>query len=350
MTTPLVLATVALLGLVTTSSSFLGVVLGLYIRFPKRVLAGILAFVVGALISALAIELAYESARQLYHQAFATRAAWLFVAGGFALGASIYYWATIFLERHGAAVRFPTRFHEYALSRKRHEFKELIRSLSQCDLFRHLPPEGIDAILPCIRTRHLETGEILFRAGDPGDALYIVGRGRVDILPEAQDGATIDQHPIATLGEGQAFGEMALLMRGPRTATIRAATKTELLEIRQDNFEQLTKNDRELANAVERLSHERAISNLSASGPNPSTWTRIASSNIQHLSCNETNKLLVEAGHGAGLAIVLGNILDTIPGCLVIGARFNGFHSLYLTLMLGMFLGGIPEAAASASI
>src|SRR5215475_1199130 len=39
-----------------------------------------------------------------------------------------------------------------------------------------------------------------------------------------------------------------------------------------------------------------------------------------------------------------------IPGCLVIGAKFTAFGNLSLTLMLGMFLGGIPEAAASASM
>jgi zinc transporter ZupT len=60
--------------------------------------------------------------------------------------------------------------------------------------------------------------------------------------------------------------------------------------------------------------------------------------------------LLAETAKGAGIAIVLGNILDTILGCLVIGAKFTGFGNLSLTLMFGMFLGGIPEAAASASM
>ena len=71
-----------------------------------------------------------------------------------------------------------------------------------------------------------------------------------------------------------------------------------------------------------------------------------------HLSRSEEHKLLQEAkaGKGAGLAIVFGNILDTIPGCLVIGAKFAGFESLSVTLILGMFLGGIPEAAASATM
>ena len=64
------LATVALLGLFTTSSNLLGAALGLYVRIPKRVLAAILAFAAGSLISALAIELAFESAQQLHHQTF----------------------------------------------------------------------------------------------------------------------------------------------------------------------------------------------------------------------------------------------------------------------------------------
>ena len=344
------LAAVAFLGLFTTSSNFLGAAIGLYVRFPKRALAAILAFAAGALISALAIELAFESAQQLHHQAFGMQSAWASVGSGFALGAVVYFSATLFLENKGAAVRLPTRFHEYALGRKQQDGKELIGLLSKCDLLRHLPPDEVEAILPYVRPRRLDAGEILFRAGDQGDALYIVVRGSVEVLADSQESATAVSRPIATLGEGQAFGEMALLTGAPRTATIRAAANTELLAIGKDDFERLVKKDRVLANAVQRFSHERAIDNLSSSGLDSSTWARIARNNLQHLSRNEAQTLLVETGHGAGMAIVLGNILDTIPGCLVIGAKFNGFASLSLTLMLGMFLGGIPEAAASASM
>jgi zinc transporter ZupT len=47
---------------------------------------------------------------------------------------------------------------------------------------------------------------------------------------------------------------------------------------------------------------------------------------------------------------VFGNILDTIPGCLVIGAKFISIETVSLSLALGMFIGGIPEAAASAAM
>src|SRR6202012_396020 len=104
------------------------------------------------------------------------------------------------------------------------------------------------------------------------------------------------------------------------------------------------------AEPVQRISHNRAIDNLAAGGTNVARWAKVANGSLEHLSRHETGQMLEEAGHGAGMAIVFGNILDTIPGCLVIGANFTALGNLSLTLMLGMFLGGIPEAAASASM
>jgi CRP-like cAMP-binding protein len=350
MSTVAEVAVVSLLGLGTTSSAIGGAAIGLYLPLSKRLLACILAFSAGALISALAIELAYEGAQELHHQGFTTRLAWAFVGGGFAIGAIFYYCASLFLEKNGGAVRYQTRFREYARDRKRHDTKETIALLSRCDLLRHLPAEEVERILPCVRTRHLAPGEILFRVGSPGDALFIVANGIVEVLVDAASGDGQAEHKLATLGPGQAFGEMALLSGGPRTATVRSAEEVDLLEIGREDFEQLAASDDRLADAVERLSHDRAITNLSAGGPNPTTWAKVASGSLEHLSRSETSKILAEAGHGAGLAIVLGNILDTIPGCLVIGAKFSGMASLSLTLILGMFLGGIPEAAASAAM
>jgi hypothetical protein len=224
----------ALLGLGTSSSSMLGAAIGLYAPISKRPLACLLAFAAGSLISALAIELAYEGAQSLHHRGFDARAAWAFVSAGFAFGAVIYYSASLFLERKGAAVRYVTQFREYAMARKRADVKERIKLLAACDLMRHLPAEQIEQILPCIRDRQLKAGEVLFKAGEPGDALYIVARGKVEVLTDgSRDGA------IAVLGKGNAFGEMSLLSGGPRTATIRAVEDTDLLTIGKEDFDRL---------------------------------------------------------------------------------------------------------------
>lgn len=197
----------------------------------------------------------------------------------------------------------------------------------------------------CRRYKHAElvAGEVLFQAGDPGDAVFIVAKGRVQI--KAGSGSA-----IAELGDGQAFGEMALLSGGARTATAVPLSDVELLQIDRADFDRMLANDGQLANAVQRLSHDRALKNLSDGVPNPGKWASVAISNVHYLSHAETTKLLTQAGQGAGMAIIMGNVLDTIPGCVVIGANFHGLGSLSLTLMLGMFLGGIPEAAASAAM
>src|SRR5215472_3539283 len=227
---------VSLLGLAVTSSNMIGAAIGLYLRPSKRLLSCILAFAAGALITALAVELGYESALHLHGLTFTTEAAWLFVGGGFAVGAIFYYVIALFLEDEGAAIRFPTRFREYASRRQQKDTAEIIKLLAQGELLRHLPPEDISELLPLISRRSLMPDEIVFRAGEEGDCLYIVVRGKVEVI----EGGGADCHSLAELGPGQAFGEMALLSGAPRTATIRAAgppaRPTDLLAIRREDF------------------------------------------------------------------------------------------------------------------
>ena len=230
--------------------------------------------------------------------------------------------------------------------RKRQDVGETLALLSKCDLLRHLPPEQIEPLLDRVQEREVEAGEIVFRTGDPGDALYIVAHGGVEVLNGS------DQRTLAELGDGQAFGEMALLSGGTRTATIRAKTDSAAARDRQGRFRQAAGRGsvprRTGAQAEPRARHHQPA----RGDVNPALWVQMARESVDRLSRSEEHRLLQEAkaGKGAGLAIVFGNILDTIPGCLVIGAKFAGFESLSLTLILGMFLGGIPEAAASATM
>jgi CRP-like cAMP-binding protein len=339
------LLAVAGIGLFTTSAVIIGATLGLYLPVSRQLLAAILAFAAGVLIASLTIELSFGGAQELHHMGFSPPAAWALVTAGVATGAGVYLAATRFLDRRGAAIRSATRFREYALERK----KEDIELLAKVDLLRHLPPEAIDDLLSRVEKQHLAAGQILFRAGDPGDALYIVARGRVAVLSPSSGGSTGDGTPIAELGEGAVFGEMALLAGEPRTATIRAESETDLLRLEKADFDRLLASDRQLAIDVQRLSHERAISNL-ATGRDPARWKKVARSSLDHLSRRETDKMLSEAGHGAGLAIMLGDLLDTVPGLLVIGASFQSFATLSFTVMMGIFLSGIPESAASAAL
>ena len=343
--TTMAILEVALLGLFTTSSVMMGAALGLYLPISNKLQAAILAFAAGSLIASLAIELAFEGAHELTQHGANVHAAWISVAGGFFLGAVIYFVASLFLEQNGAALRYPSKFLEYALERKRQEVDRHLAQLSKCEMLRNLPSAHMQPVLEHLTEHRVAAAKIVFRTGDPGDALYIVADGKVEVL----DG---DGRVLASLGEGQAFGEMALLSSGTRTATVRAQTDALLLVIAKADFDRLREEDPFLDEQVRKLSHERALSNLRAAKVDPARWAKTARDSVDSISRSEEHRLLLEAkaGRGAGLAIVFGNILDTIPGCLVIGAKFAGYESLSVTLIIGMFLGGIPEAAASAGM
>jgi ABC-type multidrug transport system fused ATPase/permease subunit len=94
-----------------------------------------------------------------------------------------------------------------------------------------------------------EPQQYVFRQGDPGDRAYVVLHGEVEVVLEQPQGETV----LATLGNTQIFGEMALLASQPRSTSIRCKTDTRLLAIRQDVFVKLVQEDANIALAITRV-------------------------------------------------------------------------------------------------
>lgn len=86
-------------------------------------------------------------------------------------------------------------------------------------------------------------GEYIFREGDPGNEMYIVQNGEVEIVALSHGEA----HRLAILEEGDFFGEMAILEDLPRTASARAHTPCSLLEIDEGTFNQLIRHNPEIS-------------------------------------------------------------------------------------------------------
>ena len=78
-------------------------------------------------------------------------------------------------------------------------------------------------------------GDLVFRAGTPGDCAYVIEEGCVEVLRDDASGAL----RMAVLAEGALFGEVALLDRLPRTATVRALLPTRLIRIERNHVESL---------------------------------------------------------------------------------------------------------------
>lgn len=83
--------------------------------------------------------------------------------------------------------------------------------------------------------RHLKTGEVLFARGDSLEHVWLVDEGRLEVLVERADGP----QRVAELGPGQPVGELAVLVGGERTATVRALRDTWLRGLSAANFEAL---------------------------------------------------------------------------------------------------------------
>ena len=77
-----------------------------------------------------------------------------------------------------------------------------------------------------------QDGEIIVRQGDVGDRMYVIQKGRAQILME-KDGK---EAPIRVAGEGELIGEMAVFDRVVRSATVRALGEVRVLTVDKKNF------------------------------------------------------------------------------------------------------------------
>ena len=95
-------------------------------------------------------------------------------------------------------------------------------------------------------------GEVIFRQGETGNCMYVIQKGEVEAIAEA-DGKEIQ---LRTMGKNEFFGEMALFEKATRTATIRATKPTRVLTVDKKNFLGGIHEDPSLAfRIVETMSH-----------------------------------------------------------------------------------------------
>ena len=111
--------------------------------------------------------------------------------------------------------------------------------LHQMPLFRFVTYQELVRILNITHARNYEAGGSVVDEGDEGDELFVVLRGHVEV----HSGGT----PITKLGPGQHFGEMALVDKAPRSASVRAVEPSQLLSIRRRDFFDLVRKDHDVA-------------------------------------------------------------------------------------------------------
>ena len=118
-----------------------------------------------------------------------------------------------------------------------------ITLLRQVPMLRPLPVPVIEQLAHGLHRTQLPPGEAVFEAGDIGDSFYVVAGGTVDVL----DGAQV----VRTMGQGQGFGEIALLGAATRTMTVRAVGDVALYVISRSDFLTAITNIRDARTAAE---------------------------------------------------------------------------------------------------
>lgn len=120
----------------------------------------------------------------------------------------------------------------FSFGRNRHSSNS--RVAEKRELFVELNERERRIIEGFMHKRHFLAGEVIFDAGEQGQALYVIDSGRVAIcLPGKEDS------PLAELGNKDFFGELGLLDDCPRTAQARAVEATELSVLFRQDFESL---------------------------------------------------------------------------------------------------------------
>jgi CRP/FNR family cyclic AMP-dependent transcriptional regulator len=122
-------------------------------------------------------------------------------------------------------------------------------SVDKADVLRRSPlcemlsSAEIEVLAELSRPRRFAAGEVVFSEGDQGDSLFVLQSGEVDVVLRAPgDGA---ERALAVLGPPASFGEMSLVDREVRSATVRARTECVALQLTAENFTAFRKRSRD---------------------------------------------------------------------------------------------------------
>ncbi len=162
-------------------------------------------------------------------------------------------------QREDIGMPFPMRTLEFVKGEEKEPVdmtqNNIIDRLSEVQIFAPLSEEETRSLAEATEKRIFAPKEIIVRAGEKGQSMFVVHRGSVNV----QYGEHGHLRDVNTLHEGNIFGEMSCFTGEPRSATVTAAEETEVLEIGHSALEPLFQNNPDLAGAISTTIAERHI-------------------------------------------------------------------------------------------
>jgi small-conductance mechanosensitive channel/CRP-like cAMP-binding protein len=128
--------------------------------------------------------------------------------------------------------------------------------IESVEIFAPLSTDEKQAVVRSAVRSVFAPGELILRRGEPGDSMFVIYRGNVEVRLPSRDG---NAQQVAELRPGSFFGEMALLTGEPRNADVVTMSEVETLEIRKAALQEILDNNEELAGALSRIIAERQL-------------------------------------------------------------------------------------------
>jgi voltage-gated potassium channel len=137
----------------------------------------------------------------------------------------------------------------FAAEHRRRDFMRNWNLVTRVPFLRNLDPPALIALTRMLRPLDLAPKTVVVRRGQPGDCMYFIASGEVEVKVEPK---------TIRLGAGAFFGEIALLKETTRTATVMTTSPSTLLMLEVADFRDFVAHHPELATALERESERRA--------------------------------------------------------------------------------------------
>jgi CRP-like cAMP-binding protein len=132
-----------------------------------------------------------------------------------------------------------------------------VAKLSTSPLLESLLPAELESLARLFSVKEAAAGEVVIREGDVGDSMFIIASGVLEVLVGTDGGEVV----VGTLGEGEFFGELSLIDKEPRSATVRAREQSVLYALTQDALHGFAKKHRNgftwvMVNVARGLAHK----------------------------------------------------------------------------------------------
>jgi CRP-like cAMP-binding protein len=117
-------------------------------------------------------------------------------------------------------------------------------------------------VIKKIELQYFPAHQVVFKEGDPGDAVYIIKRGVVRIYKPGSD-PVLDEE-VSMLGDNDFFGEMAIISEKPRNASAQTMEESEVFVLKKDDFIELVSSNPNMASRISSEFLKRFKINLQA--------------------------------------------------------------------------------------